>query len=79
MKRYITTITLNVWAESEEEAVKSANLLCKRLHNKTGNNAEIEDIQEFRLNGWGNRKIDFHRIHKENKENTINFLTELES
>lgn len=68
MKRYITTITVNVFAASEEDAVHKATTLTKKLHADTGVSPEIENIEEFRTYGLNNKRIDFHKIQNQIKK-----------
>lgn len=58
MKRYITTIKIEVYAESDESAIQVSNNITESIKRKHNPNTELDSVQEFRFYGFNNRHLD---------------------
>jgi|GEM_PF-5514577 len=67
MKCYITTIKVEVYADTDEQAISEANRMTEKLKRKHNPSAEIDSITELRFYGFNNRNLDWR------EENRITF------
>ena len=62
MKRYTTTIKIEVYAESDESAIQVSNKITESIKRKHNPNTELDSVQEFRFYGFNNRHIDLNPL-----------------
>lgn len=62
MKRYITTIKIDVYAESDESAIHTSNKIADFIRRKHNPNTELESVQEYRFYGIHNRHLDINPL-----------------
>ena len=61
MKRYITTIKVEVYADTDEQAISESNKMTEKLKRKYNPSAEIDSVAEFRFYGFNNRFLDLKK------------------
>ena len=67
MKRFITTIKVEVYADTDEQAISKTKRIEESIKRKFNPTAEIDSIAEFRFYGFNNRNLDWR------EENRITF------
>mgnify|MGYP000191610919 CR=1 FL=1 len=67
-KRYVATITLYTYGDSDKEALKEAEIICENLRKHYDNLASIEAFHSQPFGTMNSRKIDFKKLNTEDVE-----------
>ena len=62
MKKYIATVTIEVYADTDAAAIRTAQRTAEIISRNHHPNTEIESIQEHRFHGLCNRYLNISRI-----------------
>ena len=61
MKRYITTIKVEVYADTDEQAISKTKRIEETIKRKFNPTAQIDSVAEFRFYGFNNRFLDLKK------------------
>ena len=76
MKNYTTTITIDIYAESDEIALQTSKRIAEVIKRNHNPNTERDSVVERRMYGFNNRSLDLNLI-KKNGISLTTFLSKI--